>query len=138
MNQYTYLQQLLSGSGGEPSGSSGLLSVALLIVLSLVCIYKPERVHSKGVFRWAILCFFLSIVAPVIAQVILQWMEVPPSGYNSRTNIPELGLAYAMRSALRPCFLGLSILLTIVSIAPRKEFVPIAQRTPEKKHPLDD
>jgi len=136
MNEYFYLQQLL---GGGLSGNTGLLSVALLIVLAVVCIYKPECVHSKGLFRLAIFCFFLSTIAPAIAQVILQLMEVPSSGYNGRNNgPPELRMTYVVQSALRPCFLGLSILFTIVSIAPRKDFVPIAERTPEKKHPLDD
>ena len=134
MNEFLFFRELF---GGGLSGNTGLLSVALLIVLSTVCVYKPERVHSQFLFRLGILSFFLSIITPPIFQIGLQLMEVPPV-YNRRMNIAELGMTYAVQSALRPCFLGLSILFTIVSITPRKEIVPIPQPNFKKKHPLDD
>ena len=126
----------------EMFGSNGMdwLAIALMLSLFAICVFKPERIRKRLVFRWACILLAFSIIAPHLTRVALQSMQmgIVGSGRINMYSDPTLGSAYAFTAALRPCCLAASVLLGLMAISPRTN--PKGKRAEvvaPAKHPLD-
>lgn len=128
-----YLLQLLSG--GQFGGSSGWLSVAYLVCLFAVILFKPERVRNLSLFRRACTLFAISLIAPsliAIATGALATASVSPFG--STPNVARVlsggggagtylvQLLWQILAAVGPLLFGISVLCALISIVPT--FIP--------------
>ncbi len=127
MNEWLLIQQLNSG------GSTGLLSTVYLALLFIVCLYRPERVRSRMLFRWACTCFALAVVAQPIFMGILMSLGIAAQGRISRE--PEI--MWLIGTCVGPALIAISLICAFASVAPistRRKQVDI---TKPAKHPLD-
>ncbi|MGY8746800.1 MAG: hypothetical protein ACKVHR_01910 [Pirellulales bacterium] len=135
-----YLQQMFGGMAGGGSQGGGWMAIVMLVVLVLICLYKPERIHSHVLFRWTCSFFVLSLVMPSVVQLGLLAFEVGPQmggGRSPRNSGQGFGTFFGIVGVIQPGFLAMSMFCLFATIAPRK--VSAIRSAPEpKKHPLDD
>jgi hypothetical protein len=66
MSEWLLIALMFSGS------STGLLAVVYLAFLFIICLYRPGRVRSRVLFRWACTFFALAVVAqPVFLGILM-------------------------------------------------------------------
>ena len=68
LEQLVFLRQFL-GSG------QAWLQVGFLLCLFAVLLFRPERIRSPGLFRWAVLLFALSVVVPHVLTFCFAFLQ---------------------------------------------------------------
>lgn len=104
---------LMFGGGG---GGRGWVEAALLVGLFWAALAHPDRIRSLTEFRLATLLLGVSMVAPVMVQLIMMGdpLRQPGLGRDVGTGAYELAL---------PPLLGmLAVILGVDSVTPRSRF----------------
>lgn len=132
-----FLRQLLVGGGlGVLSGGGlGLAQVAVVIGLFLAAIYQPERILSRGLFRWACVLLALSFIVPTLLNALILPLSggpIPMRGGGSGTG-PWL-LIITLSSAIGPVLFGLSLVFALFAMVPRRS---AESRVEPPRHPLE-
>ena len=141
MNEYLLTQMLTGASTGGQ-----FLPVAVVVIMFLVMIYKPDRIRSRPLFRWATSLYAAGvIVSPAVqmASMLTQFSSTTGSFGRSRADSSiwlSLGMSFG------PMMMGIGLLLAFMSLSvrdpnapsPRSPNVgPAPAPTPPKRHPLD-
>lgn len=101
---------------------------------SIIVIFKPERIQSPTLFRWATTLAALSILLP---PVLTFFFNVTVSTGGGGRNADDISaLVMMLGSTSGPVLLGLSVLAAFASLRPRPAPYVSKPQVPEK-HPLD-
>lgn len=128
MPQEIFLQQLYMNSGlvwGQ---------TAVMVSLFLAVIYRPERIHHPGMFRWACVLLVLSLVVPSVLSVALVWSGANPNPMRGPSPMGASGTILALISPVGPVLFGLSVLFGLFALLPGPA---IENRWQPPKHPLE-
>ncbi len=135
MNEFYLMQQMMRGSAGSPYQ---WISVALLLVLALVCLFKTDRVRSPRFFRCSCFLFAFSIIVPALVPLLLQLLELPMTPTRrGLPSSPELGLALSLIGIAQPVFLAASVFCLFTAVAPQSTAGTRTEPSTPKPHPLD-
>jgi hypothetical protein len=103
---------LLFGGGGR-----SWLEAALLVCLFWAALIRPERIRSLGEFRAAAILLGISIIAPILIQLLVIGQPLTPG---ARTPAGSRTLEMSMYSmAIPPLLTMTAVLLGLDSVIPR-------------------
>lgn len=100
-------------------GGSGLLQVVFLAFLLAVPVFRPERIRIISTYRYACICFALSIIVPSAAYVLL--IDLVSAGGSSGSGFTGIQ-TLQMFNAAGPILFGISLILATKSVIPG--FIP--------------
>jgi hypothetical protein len=127
-----YIQMMYSGGG--TFGGSSLLTVTIIAALFLILVFKPERIQSAMLFRWACTLVGLSILLPSLVSVFFSVAVMGTTGQSAPGGLGGVMMLLSQLSG--PVMLGLSVLAAFAALRPRPARAPIQPPVPQK-HPLD-
>ena len=127
------MYQLMSGRGVLGGFSVNAIFLAGLLVALL---WKPERIRSTALFRWACTFFVLSTFLPVVLNVTCNVYFNGSIGLSRRSaaSLPYAGMIFT----LGPVLTGVAMFCAFAALMPPgkgKSVVPRPQAP--TKHPLD-
>lgn len=107
-----YLSMMFGGGGG-----GGWLNAALLIGLFWAALAHPDRIRSVIEFRIATILLGVSVVVPVIIQLLLMGSQANGPGM-----YPGSGPGIAMyATAISPILTMLAVICGVDSVTPRHQ-----------------
>ncbi|MEN6494521.1 MAG: hypothetical protein ABFD16_09520 [Thermoguttaceae bacterium] len=129
MSSELFFLQQLSGSTGV-NGISGMLLLCLFVVLA----FRPERIHSRWLFRFACVLLALAIATPPLASLAAIFSHSISSYGWSSSSLSGMVWTLQLANTCGPVFAGGGALCGLFSmIAPGRDESP-SQPT---RHPLD-
>jgi uncharacterized membrane-anchored protein YitT (DUF2179 family) len=107
MSQDLLFFQQLFGAG------SGMVQATLLAGLLVVLVFRPDKIRNRTLFTWACWCLALSILLPPLLNLLFATLGSGLFGGMGRSPLVMLGATFG-----GPGLLGLSLLLTLLSLMP--------------------
>ncbi|MCX7426086.1 MAG: hypothetical protein NTW96_10765 [Planctomycetia bacterium] len=130
--QMMYLSQMFSGQG------MAWVQVALLACLFAMMLFRPERIRSPWLFRWAGLFLAFSVIAPPVLWLCIRLFVEDMSVVRSPRPMASGGglasLLSPIQMASGPTLLGLGIICGVFALGPR---AGDASRAQPPRHPLE-
>lgn len=135
MEEQLYLQ-MMAGRAGGLFGAGNWLELAMFLALLGLVIFRPERIQSTTLFRWACTLFALSICLPPLATFLVR-MAISPMQPNPWGSGAEGGFVLIIPSVAQPLLFGFSLFCLFAAVipTPNRPASPVASSPP--KHPLD-
>ena len=121
-----------------------MLVTALLIMFFLVLAFAKDKIESVSLFRWALICFSLSLLIPLVSySIMIAWTYSAPTAYGGRNAANDPGMTAVISmvvTILTPAMFVASVILGLFAMVPKRQFANTTSAIPAepKKHPLDD